>query len=471
MSRGRNRRWTIILLAVTAITQSSAVSSTQAQTEGPVATPMPNVVVIVTDDQRADTLWAMPTVRSELVGRGIRFANGFASNPLCCPSRASILTGTYSHTNRVYTNKASSRYGGFAAFDDASTLATWLDEEGYRTALFGKYLNGYGSNAYVPPGWDRWFATFDNGGFYDYSAVSDGTFREFGSDPADYGTTVLAEETVSFIEKTRASDPLFVYFAPHAPHEPASAAPGDGRTFRRLPDWRPHSFNERDVSDKPAYIRESPRLTAAERGEIDAFRRDQYRSLLAVDRAIGDILHALEDANRLENTLLFFMSDNGMSWGEHRWGKKLVPYEESIRVPFVVRYDATIQTPRVDHHLVVNIDVAPTIMQIVGAEIRGLDGRSLVPLFTSRTARWRTDFLLEHMHKERGRGVPTYCGVRSEDYVYVRYYTGEREFYDLERDPDQLVNRIGRDRYDEVVGALHRRLRELCRPMPPGYSF
>ncbi|MCI0633148.1 MAG: sulfatase [Actinobacteria bacterium] len=426
-------------------------------------------MLIVTDDQRWDTLWAMPTVTSELADRGITFANGYVSNPLCCPSRASILTGQYSHSNGVYTNKGQAPFGGFNAFDDRSTVATWLHEAGYRTALFGKYLNGY-AGSYVPPGWDRWFATYRNGGFYDYLAADDFVLKTFGSDQGDYGTTVLAQNAVRFIEGTPAEAPLFMYFAPHAPHEPATAAPGDRNAFEDLPRWRPDGYDEADVSDKPAYIRYRARLGSAARAEIDVFRRSQYRSLLAVDRAVGELVDALERTERLENTLIVFMADNGMSWGEHRWQGKLVPYEESIRVPFVVRYDAAIRSPRTDDHLILNIDLAPTFAELAGIGAPGVEGASLVPLLGDAAGRWRTDFLIEHLEKSNS-GVPTYCGVHSERYVFVRYVTGEEELYDLELDPAELVNLAGDDRYAEIRREMFGRLRQLCDPAPPGLSL
>jgi N-acetylglucosamine-6-sulfatase len=469
-NRKRSERGRVGLLIATAVVSIAGTSCSPSTQPDPAADPSepPSIVLIVTDDQRWDTLWAMPSVQSELVDHGIEFVNAFASDPLCCPSRASILTGMYSHSTGVYTNKGDPRYAGFAAFDDDSTIATWLQGRGYRTGLFGKYFNGYHTE-YVAPGWDRWFATIGDSSYYDYRAVSDGTMLRFGSDPSDFGTTVLTSEIVSFIRGTDRSTPLFAFFAPSAPHNPPTHAPGDGRAFADLLAWRPASYNERNVSDKPAHIRRVPRLGPADRREIDEFRRSQYRSLLAVDRAVGEIIQALSDTGRLSNTLVLFMSDNGKSWGEHRWHKKVVPYEESIRVPFVARFDAAIDAPRSDRHLVVNVDVAPTIAELAGARVGGLEGRSLVPLFGSQEAAWRSDFLLEHMPD--GPGVPTYCGVRSERFKYVRYETGEQELYDLARDPGELVNRVGRNRYSDIAREMRARLDELCRPRPPGYSF
>jgi arylsulfatase A-like enzyme len=368
----------------------------------------------------------------------------------------------------VYTNHGGERYGGFRAFRDTSTIATWLDDAGYRTALFGKYLNGY-TASYVPPGWDTWFATYQNGGFYDYLAADDYVMRPYGSDRADYGTTVLAQGAVGFIESTPAGTPLFLHFSPHAPHEPATAAPGDGNAFADLEPWRPESYGEADVSDKPEYIAERAPLDPAATARIDGFRKRQYRSLLSVDRAVGDILDALEATGRLSNTLIVFTADNGMLWGEHRWDAKLVPYEESIRVPFVVRFDAAIGGPWVDERLVLNVDLAPTIADLAGIAAPGAEGRSLVPILDGSARAWRTDFLLEHMQKGAG-GVPTYCGLRTERHVFVRYVTGEEELYDLARDPAQLENLA-----DAGSAALRRellrRLRELCDPAPPGLAL
>lgn len=429
----------------------------------------PDIVLILTDDQRLDTLWAMPTVQSELVAKGIEFPNGYVSNPLCCPSRAAILTGRYSHGNGVYTNHPKQPYGGFPALRDRSTVATWLHGGGYRTGLFGKYLNGY-SGTYVPPGWDKWFVTYDNGAFYDYTASADGQLRTFGSDPADYGTDVLARRATDFIRSTDPARPMFLYFGPHAPHGPATPGPGDKKAFSDLPRWRPMSYDEANVSDKPAYIQKRDLLAETSARVVDRFRLSQYRSLLAVDRAVSEILDTLAETGRLSNALIVFTSDNGFLWGEHRWRSKVVPYEESIRVPFVVRADSMIASPRSDDHLVLNVDLAPTFAQLAGVGAPGAEGRSLLPLLSSPTAPWRTDFLLEHLERS-GRGVPTYCGVHSQRFVYVNYVTGEEELYDLARDPHQLSNKARQDAYRDIRREMRHRLVELCDPLPPGFAF
>jgi N-acetylglucosamine-6-sulfatase len=462
----RWRSWAApIALAATAMAPSAFAPAAHAAPDT-----RPNIVFIVTDDQRWDTLWSMPTVSRELAGRGVTFTNGFVSNPLCCPSRASILTGQYSHSTGVYTNKERSSFGGFAAFDDRSTIATWLHDSGYRTGLFGKYINGY-PGVYVPPGWDRWFATYDHKGYYGYRATTeDGIESTYGNGAADYGTSVIGQKAADFIRTAPRGHPFLAYVAPHAPHNPATPGPGDETAFLHLSPWRPPAYGEADVGDKPEYIQKRSRIDASHEAAIDAFRIDQYRSLLAVDRAVANILDALEDTDRLSQTLIVFTSDNGILWGEHRWERKSVPYEESIRVPFVVRYDPLVGAARTDARLVVNIDMAPTAADLAGVNAPGADGDSLVPLLRAASGRWRRDFLIEHMAEGRGSGPPTYCGVRSESATYVYYETGEEELYDLRRDPDQLSNLMAESGRggSKLVRSMRQRLSDLCSPRPPG---
>jgi len=426
----------------------------------------PSVLVIMTDDQRADTLWAMPTVGSELIGQGVTFTNAFVSNSLCCPSRASTLTGAYSHTTGVWRNQPP--YGGWDSFVDTSTVATWLHDAGYRTGFFGKYLNRYWNPAYasgyVPPGWDRWVA-FPRSGYFDYDLNIDGVIRSFGSAPEDYSTSVLADEAASFIRSEKG--PILVWFTPYAPHNPATPEPRYATAFSDLAPWRPASYNEPDVSDKPTWLQKLRPLDAEKQAGIDAFRIDQYRTLLSVDDAVGELLAALRDSGRLHNTLIVFMSDNGILWGEHRWRTKRVAFEEAIRIPFVVRYDPLVRVPRTDPNLVLNIDVAPTISDVAGVSAPGADGASLLPLLADPSAPWRDAFLIERLQKKRDL-LPTYCGVRTDRYLYTVYVTGDRELYDLQSDPLELTNLITDPSMEPVVADLHARLLQLCDPPPPG---
>jgi arylsulfatase A-like enzyme len=428
----------------------------------------PNVVLIVTDDQRWDTLSRMPGVSRVLGGRGVTFENAFVTNSLCCPSRASILTGAYSHTTGVYTNGG--RYG-FRAFDDGSTVATWLDDAGYRTALIGKYFNGAWPITYVPPGWDRWAAFRGSHElYYDFDMTMDGRRRSFGSAPSEYSTSVLGDLAGRFIRGTDPADPLFLMLTPFGPHSPSTPAPGDLDGV--VPAWQPGpNLPERDVSDKPAYIRALDHHPSDRKARLRWAR--QVMTLRAVDDMVLEVVTALRDTDRLGDTLIVFTSDNGIAFGEHRWNYKLTPYEESIRVPMVMRYDP-LTSGRSTRAIALNVDLAPTIADIAGVEAPEAEGRSLVPVLAGKARAVRSNFLIEHAQYRDARGradPPTYCGVRTQRHTFVHYVTGEEELYDLRRDPFQLRNLASEWSHRDVLRALRKRARQLCRPTPPGFTW
>ena len=431
----------------------------------------PNVVLVLTDDQRWDTLNVMPTVKSRLVARGVTFQNSFVVNPVCCPSRASTLTGRYSHSTGVYNNGGP--YGGWPSFRtrEASTIATWLRSGGYRTGFFGKYLNNY-SGPFVPPGWSRWvaFAPPNVENYYTYRLNVDGTMVDYGSDPGDYSTDVLADEASSFIRGAGA-EPLFVLFAPFAPHGPPTPAPRHEGAFAGLPPWRPASYNEPNAADKPAWVRSLAPLTAGDGAAVDAFRQGQLESLLAVDDAVGDLLDALAATGRLDETLFVFTSDNGYLWGEHRWRSKIVAYDESIRVPLVVRYDGVAQTAATSSRLVANIDLAPTFAQVGGVAAPGAEGQSFLSLLPNPNAAWRPDVLVENRKSATAPQVPSYCVVRNATHTYVQYGTGEEEIYDMSADPGQLQNLARAPGLRELLVTFRQRTRALCNPAPPGMTL
>jgi N-acetylglucosamine-6-sulfatase len=435
----------------------------------PVATTAPNIVFILTDDQRWDTLWAMQNVQSELIAHGINFTNAFVVNSLCCPSRTSILTGTYSHTTDVYDNAGP--YGGFASFHgDASTIATWLHGGGYRTSLIGKYLNGYNVE-YIPPGWDHWAAFLhapQGGAYYNYDLDVDGTVVHHAYTPEDYSTDVLAADADAFVRSTPAQQPLFMYLSFKAPHEPTTPAPKYSNAFANLPPLRPPNYNEADVSDKPAWVQALPLLPDAKQKKIDSNRKNQYRTFLSVDDAVNELVTALTDTGRLSNTMIVYASDNGWALGEHRWNNKKVAYEESIRIPLVIRYDPLTSTPRTDDHLVTNIDWAPTFAELAGVSSPGVEGLSMMPIIQSPTASWRTDFLIEHLVGARDV-LPTFCAVRNEGFTYVLYSTREEELYDLALDPYELANVASDPSYATTLVAMRKRMKVLCDPPPPGF--
>ncbi|MGZ6545023.1 MAG: sulfatase family protein [Actinomycetota bacterium] len=442
----------------------------------------PNVVVIITDDQRFHSLFAMPHVQA-LMARGVTLSRGIVSNSLCCPSRASILTGAYSHTTKVYTNVYVpwSPYGGWREFqeagDERGTIALTLHRAGYRTALFGKYLNDF-TGRVVPPGWDRFAAFFGDhayGAYFGYRMLvgdqGGARVEDFGSTVRDYSTTVIADKAMGFLRATPETAPFFLYVAPFAPHTAAVPAPTDVGTWAAYEQQLPPSFNEQDVSDKPPYIRGSPfREETVMRLHFEL----EYETLQAVDRMVGQIVDELRRSGRLHDTLIVFMSDNGEEFGEHRWDYKLTPYEESIRVPIVVRYDplTRARAGSVLRTLVASIDLAPTIADIAGVRFEGVgtvDGASMVPLMGGTAKSIRPSVLLEHIDYPGAYHVPSYCGIRTSGWLYVRYQDGFVELYRLWTDPFELTNIAAtasgpRDR-------LRAETHALCRPLPPGYHW
>jgi N-acetylglucosamine-6-sulfatase len=450
----------------------------------------PNVVMIMTDDQRVADLAFMPQTLAEIGAEGVTFDDAYVSYSLCCPSRATYLTGQYAHNHDVRSNDPST--GGFSHLDGNHTLPLWLQHAPtpYRTGFIGKYLNGYGNSdpTEVPPGWDEWYGTPTSSGFrmFDYDincqavgapppaadcatlggtpdATHPGLFH-FGHDDASYKTDVEAQLASGFIERNAAagSPPFFLSIAPIAPHDDPRGdsdnpddpfapkpAPKYAGIFSRLGLPRPPAFNERDVSDKPDYVRNRPRFNRSEVRRITARYHSRLETLLSVDDMVSSIVSALSSAGALDDTYIFFTTDNGYMQGEHRIPVgKVVPYEESIRVPFLVRGPGV---PAGQHRtqLVSNIDTAPTIAAIGGASPDiVVDGLSLLPAVQSNASLSRP-LLFETFNHARN-----YRGLRVGRWAYFEYqHGGQKELYDLRRDPYELKNlaaqprrRIGRRR-------------------------
>lgn len=426
----------------------------------------PNVVVIMTDDLSTKELnvvlnkgW-MPNLKTYLINKGTTFTQSFVTNPVCCPSRSTFLTGQYSHNHGVQNNYRPN--GGVTALNDNSTLATWLKQAGYRTCLIGKYLNEYGTNAtaspsddrtYVPPGWDNWQALFGNFHYlYNYSLNDNGEIVNYGANPAkppeEYQTDVLAQRSVNFINESEAIDdskPFFLFVTPPAPHllgeKPIEPAPRhQGSASQVLLPQKP-SFNEQDVSDKPPWIR-NKQLTPEEIAEVQKSYRSRLEAMRAVDDLIGRVVTVLVENGELKNTVLIFTSDNGHLFGEHRHIGKSKPYEESIRVPLYIRAPE-FSTKQSVSQIVLNNDLAPTIAEFAGATPTiPVDGRSLIPLLRNPSlANWRQRFLIQNSQIQS----QSYSAIRTSradtgtpNQLYAKYLAGNQEFYDLESDPYQL---------------------------------
>ncbi len=413
-----------------------------------VAAGQPNIILILTDDQNLSDVDSMPNVLSLISEQGTAFSNYFVNVSLCCPSRASILLGQNAHNHQVYSNLPPD--GGFERFyelgHENSTLATWLQAAGYHTALFGKYLNGYPGDldTHVPPGWTEWYGVI--GSYFDYRINENGKIISYGSDSLDYETDVLSRKVTDFIR--RAPTPFFVYLAPAAPHKPSTPAPRHANRFASAVAPQPVSYDEADVSDKPAWIRAMLPLTNGEKNRINDRYRNRLRTLLAVDEMVKSLIDTLIATKQLDNTYIFFTSDNGFEQGEHRIKQgKQTPYEEAIHVPLFIRGPGV--PVRVKDQLAVNIDLAPTILELAGTVApSALDGHSLLPLLGNRNpASWRVALIIEHWANPdtlSDRAIPEYQLLRTQNQVYIEYpTTGEREFYNLWADPYQVENIAG----------------------------
>lgn len=414
----------------------------------------PDIVLILTDDQRWDQMDHMPIVRAELVASGVEFGNGFVATPGCCPSRATLLTGQYAYNHGVRWN-----FRGAEKLEDSSTLATWLQAAGYRTGFVGKYLNEYVRlRTYVPPGWDDWRA-FRVPTFYDYALVENGVVVKYGSSEAEYSTDVLTQKAVKFI--ANADDrPFYLWFAPYPPHAPAEPAPRHAGRFAGMKPWRPPSYNEADVSDKAKWVRKLPEIGAERAAILDDFYEKQFESLLAADEAVGAIMQALRNADRARNALVVFMSDNGFSMGEHRWSGKWCPYEECVRIPLVIRYPPLAPAAFREDRLVSNVDIVPTIAELAGiAPPLAMDGRSLVGLLEGTETSWRTEILGEQYEFAK-----QYASLRTNEWKYIEYFNGEVELYNLIEDRYELESLHAEPGLAELRAQLAARLRAIGPP-------
>lgn len=424
---------------------------------GSVAPLPPNVVLVLTDDQRPETLEYMPEI-DRLRQQGIHFRNAFATSALCTPSRASLYSGLYAHHHGSTVN--------LQDFDDRDTLAPWLSGAGYATGFFGKYRNDALPAPHVPPGWSDWqiFAQPDGASrfdhFFGYSLNENGRAVGYGSAEGDYSTDLLAERLIDFVRRN-AERPFLAVFAPAAPHVPATPAPRhQGRLADTLP-WRPPNWGPRPGNDVPAWMQFlrlvfTPELAA----DVDARRIAELESLQAVDEAVGVLIDELEALGIADRTLLVFTSDQGIHWGEHGWASKSTAYEPSIRVPLVVRYPVAMPLPAARDELVLNIDLAPSVAAAAGIATPLVDGASWLPLLAG-TAPWRGGFLIENsdgLIARANRAIRT----RRWKYIETASPTGVfAELYDLERDPHELSN-LADDREHRLVRAiLARSLAEL----------
>jgi arylsulfatase A-like enzyme len=477
-------------------------------------TSRPNIVFILTDDLDAATYdpAQFPELRNLMTSVGTTFTHFYVDDSLCCPSRASILRGQYVHNTGVLNNTTPT--GGFERFHadgrERSTVATWLHARGYRTGLFGKYLNGYPdtvSPRYVPPGWDRWVSPSGGNPYseYHYQLNDDGKLVAYGNQPSDYLVDVLSHKATRFMSSV-GRHPFFAYIAPFVPHEPATPAPRYANAFPGVTAPRPSSYDQQAPSNSPSWLHDRPPLSPAVQRYIDILYRRRLQDMLGIDDLLRNVVDTLQRNGQLDNTYIFLGSDNGFHLGQHRLppGKETA-FDEDIRVPLVVR------GPGVPHGttaaMAMNTDLAPTFAALAGASTpRFVDGRSLLPLLhagpTPRT--WRRGALVEHygrvdvppLHPATttveppdrflpsspvapsdpdddegfnraetgapprsrlplqslnafGVAVPEYQALRTGRHLLVEYTDGQYQLFDTSRDPNEL---------DDLAGKASRRV-------------
>jgi len=433
------------------------------------ATLPPNVILIVTDDQTYDSLpshpAAMPWLQSQISdpeGRWLWFPRAFLSTPLCCPSRATILTGGYAHHTGVEGN------GDGANFDESDTLATRLDDAGYETALIGKYLNEYpwARGPYIPRGWDRWVAkrNTDKGTTYEsYDLIDQGVPLFVGDYPGGYATDRLGRYAVDFVRAQPSVRPYFLYFAPSAPHAPWIPARRDRGRFAGVPVPTAPRRAINSVRGAPPWVRDLRPIDDRFAVQLRRWRRREAETLLSLDDTLRRIVDTVRARGELRRTVIIFMTDNGWSFGQHRWVGKRCPYDPCIRTPLAIR-SPWVGASTVDQ-LVTNVDIAPTIAALAGATAPMHDGLSLAPLITGDTTREipRDGILIEWAGDTE---VPPWQGVRTPNFAYIETEGGWVELYDVggalgPPDPWQLHNRALDPRFAGVRDELAARLADL----------
>jgi arylsulfatase A-like enzyme len=441
------------------LTAAGTVASRGAAASEPVR---PNILIILTDDQRVhDTLGVMPQTRRLFERGGTRYPNGFVTTPLCCPSRSTIFSGRYAHNHGVTGQRSPTGPPPQPPEPDPrATMQRYLHDAGYRTAIAGKFLVNVPWST-SPPNWDRWAVT--GGGYNDPWFNVDGDVRRLNG---QYSTTVVGDETVRFLrgfDRTDDAAPWLMYVAPQAPHStPHGHYVPEGR-YRGapVPHWNGNpAEREVDRSDKPPWV-EGRTYDWATQGR--RARAVQLRTLMSVDDQVARIYRTI-DALGEQNTLAFFLSDNGFTWGEHGIGEeKRFPYTESVKVPFFARWPGHVAAGVVDRSLVANVDLLPTILRAAGLspQLRyPLDGRSIF-------ARGRRRLLLEYFVSPDDPVLRGWAGIRAHRYEYVEWFDDPartdvvfREYYDLTKDPWELTNRYrdGRPGNNPPTVRLHRRL-------------
>src|SRR5215211_7519857 len=468
---GGVRRTALVSLALVAM--GVLLSSDRLLTDKPLAeaqtTSRPNIVFVMTDDLDERSMQDLDSL-SQLMGgtNGTTFQNAYVTYSLCCPSRATIMRGQYPHNHDIIGNALPE--GGEKKFRnlgrDRSTLATWLHNAGYQTKYIGKYMNSYNS-LYKPPGWDEWYVMMGN--YWNLSDPATGKINDDGQETTlgGHSNDVFADKASDFIRRSSANPaPFFVMVGTAAPHAPPDVAARYQNSFVDTPLPPSDNFNEQDVSDKPEWVQSYSTLSPTEIDDIQTLYRERLRSMLSVEDLLEQTITTLQETGELDNTYIFFTSDNGFHLGEHRLPRgKRTSYEEDIGVPLMVR-GPSVPAGITRQQLVINNDFAPTIANLAGIAPPGfVDGSSFVPLLSaSPPSSWRMAFLEEGTLEtiDTDTPTPTHKGVHTREHMFVEYAeTAEQELYDLNADPYQLQSISRTANSEQLYSTLENRLNAL----------
>jgi arylsulfatase A-like enzyme len=453
--------------------QTSASTRADVATRTPIQSPRPNILLITSDDQSVQEMRWLPKTRALLGKHGVTFKDMVAPHPNCCPSRAQVLTGQYAHNNGVLTNGAPN--GGWARLDSATALPVWMQAAGYQTGFVGKYLHGYDGSTGREPGWNRWRPIVSKplSRYYGITQYDEDELRDLP--PGDYHTHVVGRQTREMLDDfARTGSPYFLWASYIAPHGscstseekncsgPPESAPQYASRFGtvKLPMRTKPSFNEKDLSDKAKRLRRK-KVSLTEQTRL---YRARVRALATLDDEVAETVRHLERIGQLDNTVVMFTSDNGYMFGEHRRKGKVLAYEESIRVPLLVRGPG-VPAGQVRKQTVAMIDLAPTFAALAGATPMVRQDGSSLWRYATRNVRQADRALLVQAGTDRVSPRWQFRGVRTARYTYVAWPNARDELYDRRNDPYQLHSQDRSRAYAAQLRAAKRILKRLgsCR--------
>ncbi len=446
----RPARWLFGIVVAVLVVGLAGVSDSSGRRAGAAVSARPNIVFVMADDLSMNLLKFMPNVQ-RLAADGVSLARYYVVDSLCCPSRTSIMTGEYPHNTGVFTNVWPD--GGYLAFvaaqDGNKTFAVALQKSGYRTALMGKFLNGYRASDPAAPGWTKWVSTGNGYAEFNYTLNVNGHLEHHGSAPSDYLTDVLSDKAAAFVRSSvAASAPFFLEVTTFAPHKPEVPAPRYATAYSTSELPKTAAFNTLPVNP-PSWMRAIPGMDSTDLAYAQAKWLARLRSVLAIDDLVGRLRTELATLGVAKNTYVIFTSDNGFHLGDHRlvYGKQTA-FDTDIQVPLLVAGPG-VPAGWTNRQMISSIDLAPTFEHIAGVPVPAtVDGVSMLRQWHGQVPTgWQQAILIEH-HLSAGRVTdpdaqeiepPNYEAVRTSTGLYAEYPPGdEAEYYNTSTDPWEL---------------------------------